>query len=153
NAFIFDAPYDSIERQSRNSVGDICDLLDACPSIQRASLTGCSTMRGTRHEHIRELHLIGNPLDPSVVPGLAASQLPALETLALLQQQGFQPEELAGSLRTVEAPRLSQVYIEGVPVLEFLTAIGAAPLSWNLCISDPGFDDIDGLFQVLREND
>jgi len=82
NAFIFDAPYDSIERQSRNSVGDICDVLDTCPNLQRASLNGCSTMRGTRHEHIRELHLMGNPLDPSVVPGLAASQFPALETLA-----------------------------------------------------------------------
>ena len=86
-------------------------------------------MRGTRHKHIRELHLMRNPLDPPVIPGLAASQFPALETLALLQQEGFQPEELAGSLRTVEAPRLSRVYIEGVPALEFLTAIGAAPLS------------------------
>ena len=96
---------------------------------------------------------MGHPLDASVVPGLAASQFPALETLALVQLEGFQPDELAGSLRTVEAPRLSQVYIEGVPVLQFLTAIGAAPLSSNVCIFDYGFDDVDGLFQVLREND
>jgi hypothetical protein len=149
NAFIFDTPYD------KRFGADICDVLEACPNLQRAFLDGSSTMRGTRHEHIRELLLMGNQLDASVIPGLAASQFPALETLALLHEklEGFQPEELAESLRTVEAPRLAQVYITGVPVLEFLTAIGAAPLSWNLCINDFCFDDVEGLFQVLRQND
>jgi hypothetical protein len=133
--------------------GDISDVLEACPSLQRALLNGSSTMRGTRHEHVRELLLMGNPLDSSVIPGLAASQFPALETLALLQLEEFQPEELAKSLRSVEAPRLSQVYIDGAPVLEFLTAIGTATLPWSLCINAGRFDDVEGLFQALREND
>lgn len=72
--FIFDNPFDSHVRQSYNTLGDICDVLAACPTLQRAFITGCSTMRKTRHEHIRELHLMGEPLDSSVVPALAASQ-------------------------------------------------------------------------------
>jgi hypothetical protein len=95
NAFIFEAPYD------RRLGTDICEVLEACPNLQRAFLGGASTMRGTRHEQIRELLLMGNQLDASVIPGLAASQFPALETLALFHEklEGFQPNELAASLR------------------------------------------------------
>lgn len=141
-AFIFDAPSDTTARQSRNTVGDICDVLDACPRLQRAFVTGCSPMRKTRHEHLRELYLIGDPLDASAIPGLAASQFPSLERL-VLEQFELRAGELAASLGTIEAPRLSEVYIEGVPVIEFLTIIGTAALPWTLCISDPCFDDVD----------
>src|SRR5262249_2903038 len=83
-AFIFDVPFDTVARQSYNTLGDISDVLEACPDLKRAFITGCSTMRKTRHALIRGLHLIGNPLDCSVIPALGASQFPALETLVLL---------------------------------------------------------------------
>src|SRR5262245_45695060 len=35
-AFIFDAPSDTVERQTYNTIGDICDVLEACPKLQRA---------------------------------------------------------------------------------------------------------------------
>lgn len=148
--FIFDTPSDTVARQRYNTVGDICDVLAACPKLQRAFITGCSTMRKTRHEHIRELHLIGEPLDSSVISGLAASQFPALERLIL--EDVLRAEELAASLRSIEARRLSEVYIDGVPMLEFLTIIGTAALPWNLCIRDPGFDDVDGLFELIEQH-
>jgi hypothetical protein len=109
--FIFDNPFNSHVRQSYNTLGYICDVLAACPTLQRAFITGCSTMRKTRHEHIRELHLIGEPLDSSINSALAASQFPALERLVL--KDLFRAEELAASLRSIEAPRLSEVYIDG----------------------------------------
>jgi hypothetical protein len=154
-SFIFDSG-ETISRQSFNTVGDAGALLEAAPALKRAFIVGCSTMRKTRHEHLRELYLAGNPLDPSVLPALGASQFPALETLALLQEQwagSMRVDELAASLRTIDAPRLSEVYVEGAPVIELLIAIGTAPLGWNVCIGDHGFDDVEGLFQILRQHD
>ena len=151
-AFIFDVPHDTVVRQSYNTVGDISDVLAACPNLGRAFITGCSTMRKTRHEHLRELYLMGNPLDPSVLTGLAGSQLPALERLVLLQEQ-FPAADLARSLRSLDAPRLSYVYVDGVRVLEFLPIIGAAALPWNLCLSDPSFDEVDELVEILEQHE
>jgi hypothetical protein len=149
-AFIFDAPSDTTARQSRNTVGNTCDLLEACPRLQRAFVTGCSTMRKARHEQLRELYLIGDPLDASVIPGLATSQFPSLERL-VLEQFELRAGELAGSLRAIEAPRLREVYIEGVTVIEFLDMVGTAALPWTLCIRDPCFDDVDRLFEILEQ--
>jgi hypothetical protein len=149
-SFIFD--YDTIARQSDNTLGDISDVLEACPSLKRAFITGCSTMRTMRHEHLRELFLMGNPLHSSVMPALVASQLPGLETLALRQEE-FSAADLAGSLRSIEAPRLSHVYVAGAPVLELLAAVGTAELPWSLGIIDPMFDDVDGLWEVLEKHD
>ncbi|HKD25384.1 MAG TPA: hypothetical protein VKC66_05640 [Xanthobacteraceae bacterium] len=151
-AFIFDS--ESISRQSFNTLGDIADVLEACPMLKRALICGCSTMRKTRHEHLRELCLLGSPLDSSVMIALVASQLPALEKLVLFQEKyEFRAVDLAKSLRSIEAPRLSQVYVHGVSVLDMLTATGTAALPWNLCIIDSGFDDVDGLLEVLKEHD
>ena len=151
-AFIFDS--ESISRQSSNTLGDISDVLEACPRLKRAFICGCSTMRKTRHEHLREMCLLGNPLDPSVMIALVASQLPALEKLVLFQENcEFRAVDLVQCLRSIEAPRLSQVYVHGVSVLDMLTAAGTAALPWNLCIIDSGFDDVDGLLEILKEHD
>lgn len=151
-AFIFDS--ESISRHRDNTLGDISDVLEACPRLTRACIKGCSTMRKTRHEHLRELHLSGSPLHPSVMIALVASQFPALEKLVLYQEwHDFQAADLAGILRSIAAPRLRQVYVDGVPVLELLTAIGREALPWNLYITAVGFDDVDGLFEVLGEHD
>jgi len=154
-SFIFDSG-ETIPRQSFNTVGDAGELLEACPALRRAFIVGCSTMHTTRHEHLRELYLGGNPLDPSVLPALGASCFPALETLALLQEQwagSISVDEIVACLRAIDAPRLADVYVEGAPVIELLTAIGTAPLRWNLCIGDHGFDDVERLFQILRQQD
>jgi len=112
-AFIFDS--ESIWRFSSNTLGDISDVLEACPKLKRAFICGCSTMRKTRHEHLRELCLLGNPLDPSVMIALVASQLPALEKLVLFQENyKFRATDLAQSLRSIEAQRLSQVCPWGI---------------------------------------
>jgi hypothetical protein len=151
-AFIFDVPSDTVERQSYNTLGDISDVLETCPRLQRAFITGCSTMRKTRHDHVRELHLMGNPLHPSVMTGLAGSTFPALERLVVLQE-GLEPANLALCLRSIDAQRLSHVFIHGVPVFRFLPIIGTTPLPWNLCVSDPGLDEVDQLFRVLAEHE
>jgi len=150
-AFIFETPTNTIARQSYNTIGDIGDVLEACPKLQRAFFTGCSTMRKTRHAHLRELHLIGNPLDDSVISGLGTSQFPALEKLAL-EQYDLPARELAAALRAIEAPRLSHACIDGVPVIDFLTIIGTAALPWTLCLRDPSFDDVDRLFSVIEQH-
>lgn len=152
-AFIFEG-CDTIARQSHNTLGDISDVLEACPELKRAFITGCSTMRKTRHERLCELYLIGNPLHPSVMTALVASTFPALETLMLSQYwRGFQAVDLVRSLRSIEAPRLSHIYVDGVSVLEFLTAIGTVALPWSLWINAPSFDDVDGLLEVLEKHD
>jgi hypothetical protein len=151
-AFIFDS--ESISRHRDNTLGDISDVLEACPRLTRACIKGSSTMRGTRHEHLRELHLLGSPLHPSVMTALVASQFPALEKLRLYQEwHDFRAADLSGTLRSIAAPRLREVHVEGVPVLEFLTAIGSQPLPWKLYVTAVGFDDLAGLFEVLREYD
>jgi hypothetical protein len=154
-SFIFDDG-ETIPRQSFNTVGDAGELLEAAPGLKRAFIVGCSTMRKMRHQYLRELYLGGNPLDSSVLPALGASRFSALETLAILQEQwggSISVDELVTSLRAIDAPRLSEVYVEGAPVIELLTAIGTAPLRWNLCIGDHCFDDVERLFQILRQHD
>jgi hypothetical protein len=150
--FIFDVFYDTVERQSFNTLGDFSDVLEACPGLQRAFVTGCSTMRKTRHAGIRELHLTGNPLHSSVIPALAVSHLPALEKLVLCQQS-LPAVGLAGCLRSINAPRLARVCVDGVPVFEFLALIGTAALQWQLCISDPCLDEVDELLAVLAKHE
>jgi hypothetical protein len=177
-SFIFDMPVETVSRQAYNTVGDFCDVLAACPMLTRAFLTGCSQMRKTRHAHLRELYLMGNPLDPSIISGLAASQFPALEKLVLKGVPGIdefheypehtisqypalrsqvdkavsQMEELAACLRAIEAPGV-EVYIDCEPVLRFLTIIGRAALPCNLCVRHTHFDDVDGLLGVIQQHD
>lgn len=150
-ALIFDTPYDTVERQSWNSAGDIAGILKAAPNLQRAFFTGCSTMSKTSHGQLRELYLIGNPLKPAVLDALKGSEFPALETLAV--DPGPADEavcaRLVKALRSIRAPRLAQVYVNAVPMVEFLSVIGAAPLSWRLCCCAPAEDDIEGLVETL----
>jgi len=80
-AFIFD--WQTAPRQARCSVGDVAHILAACPSLTRACVSGASSLSATRHESLRELHFMGAPLHPSILPALAASDFPALETLGL----------------------------------------------------------------------
>lgn len=151
-AFIFDS--ESVSRGRDSSLGDISDVLEACPRLTHACIKGGSTMRKTRHEHLRELHLLGSPLHPSVMMALVASQFPALEKLVLYQEwHDFRAADPAGILRSIAAPRLRHVHVDGVPVLEFLTAIGTQPLPWTLYVTAVCFDDLAGLFEVLKEYD
>jgi hypothetical protein len=148
-AFIFDSP--SISQHPDNTLGDISDVLEACPRLTRACIMGCSTMHMTRHEHLRELHLLGSPLHPSVMMALA---FPALEKLVLHQEwRDFQAADLAKTLRSIAAPGVRDIHVGGVPVLEFLTAIGKEALPWNLHVTAVCFDDVASLFEVLKQRD
>jgi hypothetical protein len=150
-ALIFDTPYETKARQSLNSVGDIAEILRACPKLQRAFITGCSAMNKTRHEQLRELYLLGEPLKFSVLTALAESEFPALETLAI--DTGSDRDgacaRLVRTLRSIRAPRLAQVYILGVEMVEFLSSVGSAPLPWRLFYCGYGEDDIEGLLETL----
>ncbi len=151
-AFIFDSP--SVSRHCDNTLGNISDVLEACPDLTCACIKGASTMRKTRHEHLRELHLFGSPLHPSVMIALAASQFPVLEKLVLCQEwHDFPAADLAGILRSIPAPAVRHVHIDGVPVLEFLSAIGREALPWNLHITAVCFDDVAGLLEILKQHD
>jgi hypothetical protein len=100
------------------------------------------------------LVIIGAVLDASVLPGLSASQFPALRKVFLQQEsEHLEPAGLVHSLRSLEAPSLADIYVVGSPVFAFLTAWGNTELPWNLCLVDYDFDDIEGLLEVLDGND
>jgi hypothetical protein len=139
-----------IDRQSSNTSGDISGILETCPYLQRMFVTGLSTMRVVQHRHIREIYLLGLPLHDSVIPALGGCEFPALETLVLMDETGIKATDLARSLGSIGAPRLSSLYVYGVELLEFLAILGNASLPWNLCILAPHFTDMDGLLEVLR---
>jgi hypothetical protein len=107
-------------------------------------------MRPIRHGMLRELSLVGAPLDPSVLPALGASELPALETLVINQESVRLPAaDLVSALRAISAPRLSDVFVSGAEVLALLETAGTAALPWNLTVHDPSFYDVDGLLAVV----
>jgi len=149
-AFIFD--WQTAPRQARCSVGDVAHILAACPSLTRACVSGASSLSATRHESLRELHFMGAPLHPSILPALAASDFPALETLGLSHEdwRHLSIDEIVQVLGAIKAPQLAEVRLDGVSALEVMDAVGAAAPPWTLTLVDVNFDFVEETLEILE---
>ena len=109
-ALIFDTHFQTVTRQASHSIGDLGELLGtALPDLSRLFATGDLILSPCRHERLRELYLLGDPLDEAAVEGLGASSLPALEVLGV--SLASDPGPVDGgprlpALRSLRAPRL-----------------------------------------------
>jgi hypothetical protein len=149
-AFIFD--WQTAARQGHCLVGDIAQILAACPGLTHACVSGGSSLSATRHESLRELHLMGAPLHPSILPALAASDFPALQTLGLSQEDWSHLSigKVVQVLRALSAPRLAEVCLDGVSTLEVMDAVGAAAPPWTLTVVDVNFDFVEETLGILE---
>lgn len=149
-AFIFD--WQTAPGQARCLVGDIADILAACPRLTRTCVSGGSWLSATRHEGLRELHLMGAPLHPSILPALASSDFPALETLGLNQEDWshLSIDEVVQVLGAIRVPRLAEVRLNGVSTLEVMDAVGAAAPPWTLTVVDGNFDFVEEMLEILE---
>lgn len=129
-AFIFDTAYETQTRQGENSIGDVRQTLDALPSLERLFATGDLAISKGTHAALRELFLLGDPLDGKFLRGLATWKLPALERLVLSLASDASPADEDAALAAIvdlDAPKLSRVYVEAVDdVPRFLERIVAS---------------------------
>jgi predicted DNA-binding WGR domain protein len=115
-AFIFDTYFETQTRQGQNSVGDLEAVLTACPHLERLFATGDLALSPTRHESLRELYLLGDPLSRDLLEGLGGCKFPRLERLAISLASDAGPIDgrpLLQALRTLRAP-VREVHLEGV---------------------------------------
>ncbi|AKT43615.1 hypothetical protein [Chondromyces crocatus] len=155
-AFIFDTDFQTLTRQGRNTCGDLADLLTAFPSLERAFVTGRNALHGVRHERLRALYLLGDPLHPETIDALGTCTFPALETLGLCLCSDHEPgpsDLTARALRALSAPALQSVTLSGLDeTTRFLDALTRTPLpsSWSHLHLDGTVDDEDTLLDLLR---
>ncbi|PCC73606.1 hypothetical protein SAMN02745121_07355 [Nannocystis exedens] len=155
-SLIFDTHFQTLTRQRENAIGDLAHVLAALPNIERVFASGALALSPTRHDKLRELYLLGDPLKPALVKALGASTFPALETLALdlCSDDGPGPDRATvAALRSLTAPALRTVHVSDIEdVRSFLAALAAKPLpaSWSsLCLRGT-LDDEDELLASLE---
>lgn len=153
---ILDTYWQTIARQRRNYFGDLAELFEAMPNLQRAYITGAIKASPFAHSRLRELYLLGDPIPDISVMALADSQLPALEVLGLGLAADTEPAEgmsLQVALTGLAAPKLREVLVDGLGgIVEYLGA-GGIPAS----LRDGGvlalggeIEDEDALLEALR---
>lgn len=156
-SFIFDTHFQTVTRQSQNSIGDLAAVLAALPSLERLFASGKLELSPTSHERLKELHLLGEPLRRDLVEGLGRSAFPALESLALdlSSESSSGPDRAAAAaLRSLTAPNLRQVHVDGIRDLAaFLRDLTSGPLppSWKELSLDGIVPDEDTLIAALKE--
>ena len=155
-AFVFDTSFQTVARQARNAIGDVADVLAAFPALTRLFVTGDVALTPTRHEALRQLHLIGDPLERPALQALGACSFPALVTLAITVAHETAPgphHGVAAALRSLAAPSVQVVHVDGVDVTRFLDALAetALPASWRTLSVRGSIDDEDRLIAVLEK--
>lgn len=114
---IFDTYWETLTRQQEHSLGDLALTLARAPALERLFVSGGVHLTPLEHSSLRELYLLGDPLDASVLKALSRSTLPRLDTLVLcLGQESNEDHDalLLKSLRRLAAPALGEVYLYGV---------------------------------------
>lgn len=123
-SFVFDTPFQTQTRQRRNSLGDLRATLTAFPSLERLFATGTLELSKGSHQTLRELHLLGDPIETSLLEGLGASSWASLERLVISLASDAGPvegEALCAALARMQAPRLGEVVVSSVAdVVSFL---------------------------------
>ncbi|WP_053175198.1 STM4015 family protein [Nonomuraea sp. SBT364] len=132
---------------------DVSPLLDAFPALTEFAVRGADHMTfhgvGTfslawnvpRHEALRRLTIQSHRLDPVVVRGVLASELPALEHLELFlgsaDHDGARPADLAPLLSGSVFPALKHLGLRnGQNTDELVAALADAPITRRLATLD-----------------
>lgn len=160
-SFIFDTFFQTQTRQSANSIGDLAVVLRACPNLHSLFATGALSLSAVTQPRLRALHLLGDPLSRSVAQGLGGCRFEALERLVLsLCADGgpAQEEAFADSLRTLAAPRLQEIHLDGIadPAACLARLLsGGLPPAWkvlSLSGASRGAYELEALRPVLTRH-
>jgi predicted DNA-binding WGR domain protein len=154
---IFDTYFQTQTRQGRNSLGDIRGTFNACPSLERAFLTGDLMATKGAHTTLRELYLLGDPLDPNFLHALAEWELPALERLVLSLASDAGPGDDDAALATItkiDAPKVTSIHVDSLEdvarVLDELAASKRIHTWKELRLS--GSLDEDAILEVVERH-
>ncbi|WP_176611622.1 STM4015 family protein [Actinomadura sp. WMMB 499] len=128
---------------------DVSPLVAAFPGLtefvvrgtDRMSFTGGRTFElawnVARHESLRRLTFQAHRLEPAVVRGVLASELPELEHLELFPGDGAEPADLAPLLSGSVFPALRSLGLRnGANTDELVTALVGAPVTRRLTAVD-----------------
>lgn len=155
-SFIFDNPFQTITRQYANSPGRLDQVLQALPALESAYVTGAAELQPCRHLRLKHLHLLGDPLSPAALAGLAGCDFPALERLVLCLSRDAEPAPVAAvvrALRGLRAPSLHHIYISGSDDLVALVdelCDRELPAPWTILSLEGILRDEDDLLAVLE---
>lgn len=114
---IFDTYWETLTRQQDHSLGDLALTLERMPNIERMFISGNIRASPLEHSTLRELYLLGDPLDDAVLQALAESSLPSLQKLVLcVRQESAAANDalLLESLLRLKAPALSVLCVYGL---------------------------------------
>ncbi len=114
---ILDTYWQSAARQRRNYFGDLAEIFEAMPRLDRCFISGAIKATPFAHSRLRELYLLGDPIPDMTLVALADSQLPALEFLGLSlasEDDLAHGEALFEGISNLDAPKLREVMIEGL---------------------------------------
>lgn len=114
---IFDTDWETLTRQQEHSLGDLALTLCHTPNLERMFISGNVRTSPLEHSILRELYLLGDPLNASVLHALAESSLPGLQKLVLCLRQESSADhdvQVVEALRQIAAPALSVLCLYGV---------------------------------------
>lgn len=114
---ILDTYWQSVARQRRNYFGDLAEIFEAMPRLDRCFISGAIKATPFAHSRLRELYLLGDPLPDVTLIALADSQLPKLEFLGLTlasEDELVDNAAVLEGLGSLDAPKLREVMIEGL---------------------------------------
>jgi len=155
---ILDTYWQSVARQRRNYFGDLAEIFEAMPRLDRCFISGAIKATPFAHSRLRELYLLGDPLPMVTVAALAESQLPSLEFLGLTlasEDEAAPSEEVIDGLVGLDAPKLREVMIEGLADITGFLSGGGEGLAGGMLAEDGvlslggEIEDEDGLIEVL----
>jgi hypothetical protein len=114
-SFVFDTPYATTQRQSLNSIGSLDAVTRACPNLKNLFATGALALNPAGHLKLESLHLLGEPLSPSLLEALGECYFPSLKRLSLWFGDAGPAEESAAvsSLFSIDAPGLRELHVGG----------------------------------------
>ncbi len=156
-ALIFDTHFQTQARQRENSLGDLAATLRAMPALERLFATGALRLSPSKHLALRELSLLGDPLEPAVLTGLGRSELPALDALVLSLASDAGPVDGAAAVAAVlslQAPSLRRVHLGGVDdAARALDAIAASDRAsaWTELAIEGSLDE-DEVLRVVEQH-
>jgi predicted DNA-binding WGR domain protein len=115
-AFVFDTPYSTTQRQGRNSMGSLDAVTRACPNLKNLFATGALALNPVGHLKLETLHLLGEPLSLSLLEALGECYFPSLKSLTLwLGDAGPDVESTTvSSIFSIEASSLREIHVGGI---------------------------------------
>jgi len=136
--FVVDTYSQPLTRQASVFCGDVTGILRVCPALQFVHVIGCAKIRALAHDHLEDLTLMGEPLEPGTIRAVLRGRCPRLARLAL--GLGYEQPPASRADRALvtafgesELPALTELHVaypkDGATVLD---AIVSAPAFANL---------------------